>query len=115
MSEGGEDELARLFAEFLAAEERGRDAESEMLARAGAARDALASKIKLHREVKALGELAAAGAPHGKQRLGRFEILDVLGEGGISRVLLAFDPKLGRRIALKIIERGAMLDKDQRA
>src|SRR5262245_11432475 len=63
-----------------------------------------------------MGELDA-GSPRDeeKQRLGRFEILGPLGKGGIGRVLLAFDPKLGRRIALKLIERDDVLDKGKHA
>ncbi len=34
--------------------------------------------------------------------LGRFEVLDVLGQGGFSRVFLARDPQLDRLVALKV-------------
>ncbi len=114
--ESEEEWLARLFAEFLAADERGEDCELELLEATGPARASLAAKMRLHRELRALGELDAGPArAEGKQRLGRFEILGALGQGGIGRVLLAFDPKLGRRIALKLIERETLLDKDRRA
>jgi serine/threonine protein kinase len=108
--------LTSLFREYLAAEERGQDREQELLEAAGPLRDSLAAKLRLHRELRALGELDAGPvADEGKQRLGRFEILGQLGKGGMGRVLLAFDPKLGRRIALKLIERESVLDKGQRA
>jgi len=114
--ENDEQRLARLFQEYLAADERGLRRDTELLALAGASRDSLAAKMRLHRELKALGESdTKTNDPEARQRFGRFEILGSLGEGGISRVLLAFDPKLGRRIALKLIQRELLLDKTQRA
>jgi serine/threonine protein kinase len=110
-----EQRLTSLFREYLAAEERGEDREQELLEAAGLLRDSLAAKLRLHRELRALGELDAV--PPGeeeKQRLGRFEVLGPLGKGGMGRVLRAFDPKLGRQIALKLIEREGLLDKGQR-
>src|SRR5262245_32917668 len=116
MPELDDKRLASLFQEFLAAEERGEDRERELLEAAGPLRDSLAAKLRLHRELRALGETdPRATVEDGKQRLGRFEILGSLGQGGISRVLSAFDPKLGRRIALKLIERDHVLDQGQRA
>ncbi|MSR62320.1 MAG: hypothetical protein EXS08_07745 [Planctomycetes bacterium] len=107
--------LARWFQEFLTADERGIDREEELLLAAGAQRAALAAKIRLHRQLKALGGAEAPPtSAAAQQRLGRFEILGSLGQGGISRVLLAFDPKMNRRVALKLIEREMLLDKDQR-
>src|SRR5262245_15974704 len=116
MPELDDKRLASLFQEFLAAEERGEDREQELLEAAGPLRDSLAAKLRLHRELRALGEAdARATVDDGKQRLGRFEILGSLGQGGISHVLRAFDPKLGRHIALKLIERDHVLDKGQLA
>jgi serine/threonine protein kinase len=111
-----EERLARIFLEFLAADERGEDRERELLDEAGTLGASLAAKIRLHRELRAMGETDVEPEGDGtKRRLGRFEILGSLGQGGIGRVLLAFDPKLGRRIALKLIEREGLLDRGKRA
>src|SRR5918996_652365 len=39
------------------------------------------------------------------QKLGRYEILCLLGAGGMGQIYLAHDPQLGRKIALKLISR----------
>lgn len=110
------DELVeRLFAAFRSAEERGEDLERELVEAAGRQGDELAARIRLHRELAALGETVEPTSDDGRQRLGRFEVLGPLGRGGTSKVLLAFDPKLGRRVALKLLARDMLLDKGQRA
>ena len=38
-------------------------------------------------------------------RLGRYEILDQIGQGGIASVFRARDPELGRDVALKVLPR----------
>ncbi|MGE3455612.1 MAG: protein kinase, partial [Kofleriaceae bacterium] len=50
--------------------------------------------------------LPAGRDPVTTNRLGRFIVLDVLGEGGMGTVLSAYDPRLDRRVALKVL-RGA--------
>ncbi len=44
-----------------------------------------------------------AGPPAGRQAVGRFEIRDFLGRGAIGDVLLAWDPREERLVALKVV------------
>lgn len=41
--------------------------------------------------------------PQQTDRLGRYVLIDVLGEGGMGRVMRAYDPQLDRRCALKLV------------
>ena len=53
---------------------------------------------------------------HGEEptRIGRFHILDKLGEGGFGLVLLAYDPELARQVALKIPRAEALFTEELR-
>ena len=112
--EGTDGLLARLLAEYLDAADQGRDVADELLARAGPVRAELEERIRFER---AMGELSGDLAPYPDRAplFGRFQVLGTLGRGGISHVLLAYDPKLGRRIALKTLDHDVLLDKGQRA
>jgi WD40 repeat protein len=48
-------------------------------------------------------------------QIGRFQILGEIGQGGFGIVLLAFDPRLNREVALKVPRLGALATSDLRA
>jgi serine/threonine protein kinase len=113
--DSGDDKVERLFQEFLEAEELGQDASAALVERAGERGPELKRRIVLLRELTAFGAGAGESARDDGTHIGRFTIIRPLGEGGISDVFLAHDPKLDRRIALKIIKGALKVQHDQHA
>jgi WD40 repeat protein len=85
-----------VYSEYLIREQLGERPQTvEYLARFPRFAAQLARQFALHDELESAPVAALA-------RLGRFEIKDRIGVGGFSTVYRAFDPQLGRDIALKV-------------
>jgi len=54
--------------------------------------------------------MLATGALHASDTLGRFELRKILGQGAQSTVWLAFDPRLEREVAIKVMRPGSGSD-----
>ena len=95
-----------LFEEYARARDEGREPRvPELERRAGDGRDDLRRRIEALGEIEQLAELFGTepAAPGPREQLGRFTLLRELGRGGLSTVWLAEDPKLERRVALKVL------------
>ena len=62
--------------------------------------------------LKALEEPVSAQADQ-RRRVGRFEIVRCIGEGGFGKVFEAYDPDNDRKVALKVPNADTMLDADR--
>jgi tRNA A-37 threonylcarbamoyl transferase component Bud32 len=101
-------DAARLFELFVDAVDSGRRADKDQLyVLAGEQREELRLRIEAYEELERLGRLVRASwegsTPAQAECIGRFRIVSQLGRGGLSCVYLAEDPRLSRRVALKVL------------
>jgi serine/threonine protein kinase len=66
--------------------------------------ETLASEGASDRNTPSLDFLAPPRKPSSLGRLGHYEVLEVVGQGGMGTVLKAFDEKLHRTVAIKVLE-----------
>jgi serine/threonine protein kinase len=52
---------------------------------------------------------------HSGERLGPYEITGLIGSGGMGEVYRARDPRIGREVAIKVLQKGLALDPDRLA
>ena len=112
--------LTELFHRYVRARDGGRAIDLDaLLSEAGDGREALSARIRRYEVLEQAAALAGqAGeprAPGAGEPLGRFELIRSLGSGGLSEVFLARDPKLGREVAVKVLDRKVALDDEARA
>lgn len=86
----------------------------ELLARVKALLRRASMPKPIKAEAAILRELGAGGSLVGKVLCGKYEILDVIGEGGMGAVYKAKHKNLGHLVAAKIIKKDQMLEERNR-
>lgn len=78
----------------------------ELLAQAGEGGEELRARIERYESAVRIAASLSEDLEKTPERIDRFRIETKIGEGGGGRVYLAHDPKLNRRVALKVLDTG---------
>jgi serine/threonine protein kinase len=86
----------------------------------GEEREELHRRIRMFESLQTLSKDMARHPSPGQEsdrprRVGRFEVRTSLGRGGLGHVYLAHDPSLERMVAVKVLDRGLVPDRHERA
>jgi serine/threonine protein kinase len=95
----GDEELRREVESLLAANEKAKEAEDFL------------NEPALQVAAQAIADDHAQSLT--PRKLGRYQILSLLGRGGMGEVYLAEDPRLGRKLALKLLPQEFTLDRER--
>jgi serine/threonine protein kinase len=95
----GDEELRREVESLLAAHEKAKEAEDFL------------NQPALQVAAQAIADDHAQSLT--PRKLGRYQILSLLGRGGMGEVYLAEDPRLGRKLALKLLPQEFTLDRER--
>ncbi len=111
-----------LFEEYLRAWDAGDPVNlGDLCARAGPREADLKKRIEIFRTLQELSDtldtpsMDDASVPVDIDKIGRFERLVRIGQGGLSQVFLAHDPALKRNVALKILSPDQITTSDARS
>jgi serine/threonine protein kinase len=110
-----------LFEEYLRAWDTGQPVDlADLCTRAGPREADLKKRIEIFRTLQELSDTLDTPAANGASvpvdiaKIGRFERLVRIGQGGLSQVFLAHDPSLKRNVALKILSPDQITTSDAR-
>jgi tRNA A-37 threonylcarbamoyl transferase component Bud32 len=105
-----------LFRRYLHARETGQRVElASLFGEAGPGADELRRRVETYEALRELSEDMRSPEERGEPaELGRFRVRHRLGSGGLAQVYRAYDPQLGRDVALKVLDHHPAVQQEER-